>query len=369
MKVTIAAPFDSKGRYGGGISSIANAILKEQSVWEKNRIEPIMFETCRIQRSNNSQAKCTIKNIKNFFAIKKEIIKELSFSESKCLYYHSSVGIALLKDLLVIRRVKKKLNLPVILHIHFADYDKIIGKKWLKGAIMYLINRHVDQIVFLSKKTMQEFVDNGVDAERSSVIYNFTTFDFKQDEIEKSLIESSSGMNMLFMGSIDHRKGIFDTLNCMKEIEGDYYLHVCGGFVSRREEKLFHRYSEELNGKVVFHSYVNGIEKERIFKECDVLVLPSYAEGLPVVILEALSAGCCIISSNVGAIPEIIGEDNGIIVECGNEKQLLNALQYYVGAEKKIINKQKLNNYNYSKKFTKEKFIIDMCEICRKAVK
>lgn len=368
LKVTIAAPFDVKGRYLGGIASIVNSIINEKEIWQANSIKPIIFETCRIQRDKSSSAKFNLKNIKNFLAIRKDIISELTLTDSQCLYYHTSVGIALLKDLLVVKKVKKRLNIPVILHIHFAEYEKIMSKKWLSFFIMRLLKKYVDHIVFLSKNTKDEFVEKGISENKCSVIYNFSTFNFTGEEIENSSQKATIEKKMLFVGSIDNRKGIFDILDCMKKIDGNYSLHVCGGFASSVEEEKFNNYVKNFDGKVVFHSYVNGKEKEDVFKDSDVLLLPSYGEGLPVVILEALSAGCSIIASNVGAIPEIISKENGIIVDAGNEKQLHVALSYYINLSREEIRKQQLANYEYSKNFTIDNFIKETCDVCYKTI-
>lgn len=59
------------------------------------------------------------------------------------------------------------------------------------------------------------------------------------------------------------------------------------------------------------------------------MVLPSYHEGLPMAILEGMAAGKGIISTPVGAIQEVIGEENGILVKPGNVVALAKALLWY----------------------------------------
>lgn len=56
------------------------------------------------------------------------------------------------------------------------------------------------------------------------------------------------------------------------------------------------------------------------------MVLPSYHEGLPMAILEGMAAGKAIISTVVGAIPEVVGEENGILVKPGDVPALAEAL-------------------------------------------
>ena len=63
---------------------------------------------------------------------------------------------------------------------------------------------------------------------------------------------------------------------------------------------------------------------------CGIFVLPSYTEGFPNVILESMACGCAIIATTVGAIPELIGEEdgrqNGVLIPPRNADALKKAL-------------------------------------------
>ena len=63
--------------------------------------------------------------------------------------------------------------------------------------------------------------------------------------------------------------------------------------------------------------------KVAVFNNADVFILPSYNEGLPISILEAMSYGKAIISTSVGGIPEIVKQnENGLLIEPGNLEQI-----------------------------------------------
>jgi glycosyltransferase involved in cell wall biosynthesis len=68
-------------------------------------------------------------------------------------------------------------------------------------------------------------------------------------------------------------------------------------------------------------------ELRRLYREADVFVLPSYADAVPNVVLEAMAAGLPVIASDVGAIPEIVG-DAGVVVPRGDRKMLGAALSH-----------------------------------------
>src|SRR5690606_23550060 len=70
-----------------------------------------------------------------------------------------------------------------------------------------------------------------------------------------------------------------------------------------------------------------GKEKIDLLKHCDVFILPSYSEGVPISILEAMSYGLAIISTNVGGIPSVvINNKNGILIEPGNKVMMVEAI-------------------------------------------
>ena len=86
-------------------------------------------------------------------------------------------------------------------------------------------------------------------------------------------------------------------------------------------------------------------------KRSNALVLFSYYENLPCVILEALCTGIPVIASRVGGIPEIVNDENGLMVEAGNENQLLRAMQTmikeYTAYNLSLISKKAILKFSY----------------------
>ena len=103
---------------------------------------------------------------------------------------------------------------------------------------------------------------------------------------------------------------------------------------------------EEFPGEIIKYARENGFEKSILFlkprndipdvmKSIDMLVLPTFAEAFPKVILEAMGAGLPIIASEVGGIPEIIDSyENGILVQPGNSDELSKAILKLLKDEK-----------------------------------
>lgn len=365
MKVIIAGPFESKGRYSGGIASLLSGVVEYKNVFSHYGIEPIVFDTCRVARNNKTDGKIKIENIVNFVKIYKDIVKSVRMEKADIVYYHSSLGLALLKDLLALRHVKRKTCAKVIVHIHAADYEHIMtGISSIDRYIFKLLTRIPDCIVFLSSSTSDDFVKRGIPRDKTRVIYNYGRIDHcSPKEIEEKIGRHSNNLNILFVGSVEPMKGIFDLMDALKKISNECTLHVCGSFIDDNSEIVFKEKSEQLSTRVVFHGFVSGEEKRSVFLNSDVLVLPSYAEGMPVVILEAYQTGCAVISTTVGAIPEIVKEENGWLVQPGDVEALTSKLNEAI-ASPQILRKMQEHNYNESEKYSINSFIRQMADVC-----
>ena len=85
----------------------------------------------------------------------------------------------------------------------------------------------------------------------------------------------------------------------------------------------------ELENIVFFEGWVGGEKKIELLNWADLYILPSFNEGLPISILEAMSYGLPIISTPVGGIPEVV-KGNGVLVTPGNIKEIHDAIKKYI---------------------------------------
>ncbi len=136
--------------------------------------------------------------------------------------------------------------------------------------------------------------------------------------------------------------------------------------------EIFHSYSIELlfknqirnqNLNVHFRGYLDGELKENLLRVSDILVLPSYAEGFPMVIPEAMAFGCAIISTNVAGIPDIVRSDyNGFLLEPGQISELTDKILYF-GRNRDILKKFQEKSLELSMKYTIKEYINQLSQI------
>ncbi len=145
----------------------------------------------------------------------------------------------------------------------------------------------------------------------------------------------------LYLGLISPLKGIYDLIDVIVSNHSQFdgvAKFVIGG--NGETEKLLSLIKcHHIEDVVEFVGWVSGKEKEELLNNCDVFVLPSYVEGQPISILEALSYGKPIVSTPVGGIPDIVKHGyNGLLFTPGNKTELakcFNTVMRMSAAERK----------------------------------
>jgi glycosyltransferase involved in cell wall biosynthesis len=135
-------------------------------------------------------------------------------------------------------------------------------------------------------------------------------------------------VDLLFLGVVGRRKGVYELLEAFATARAQcpvLRLTVAGnGEIAHAQ-----RAAEDLgiSDAVTFTGWLDGDSKTRLLERSDIYVLPSHNEGLPMSILEAMSWGLPIISTDVGAIAELVRHDtDGLIVPAGATEPLAQAI-------------------------------------------
>jgi len=148
--------------------------------------------------------------------------------------------------------------------------------------------------------------------------------------VEPSLFEMKKhegrGTRLLFVGRLAEQKGLPILLDALAKVEGAT-LDIAG---DGPERKLLEQRVDELNisDRVKILGYQSQTQVRALLKEADLFVMSSFAEGLPVVLIEAMAAGVPVVATWVAGIPEIVrDEHNGLLVPPGDAKALAQAIR------------------------------------------
>lgn len=245
-------------------------------------------------------------------------IKERMDKRIEIVHIHTASYISFKRSALFVRQAKRN-GKKVIVHIHgggFKEYQRKEPK---------FVKKHLDKcdaIVALSP-SWQRFLTEKLGYNNVFVINNIIDY--------PSIAETHKDgkFHMLFLGLITEEKGIFDLLEVIhkhhKEWDGRIMLHVGG---NGKTEQFCQKVAEyAISNMVTFEGWVNGTKKAQLMSQADAFILPSYTEGVPISILEAMSYGIPILSTPVGGIPEIVAHgNNGLLFTPGDQKAIADSI-------------------------------------------
>ena len=138
--------------------------------------------------------------------------------------------------------------------------------------------------------------------------------------------------SFLYLGVLIPRKGVSDLLDACRMLrshnENLNFRLVIAGTGSEEDALKAKCRNNMLDDRVIFAGWIDGEKKEKLLLSNQVLVLPSYNEGLPVAILEAMSYGMPIIATDVGDVSAALHHNkNGYLVHPGDSEELCNAME------------------------------------------
>jgi glycosyltransferase involved in cell wall biosynthesis len=142
--------------------------------------------------------------------------------------------------------------------------------------------------------------------------------------VDPNKLKVSDKRRFTFIGRYERRKGIEEISSVLsgecRIIFSSTEFHLIGPIPADKQLKDF--------ANIKYHGAIHDEGKiKELLQASDVLLCPSWSEGMPTVILEAMASGCAIITSDVGAVCEQVDSKNGILIRPGDKKQLKVAIE------------------------------------------
>jgi glycosyltransferase involved in cell wall biosynthesis len=279
----------------------------------------------------NSKSRKSLFFLRQLFTIINFLSKN---KDIKVLHIHSAKNGSLYRKLMIAYIAKVFFNKKIINHIHTGHFKHFY-----------------DDSNWLAKKSIRFFLEmNDVTITVSDSWKNYFTTSFHLKNVYKinnmvvnaghnGTMVSHGPVTILFLGIITKAKGIFDLLKVLADnkalLENKLKLIVGGSGEIEELKAMIEKNS--LSALVNFKGWVTGEEKQKLLNGADIYILPSYYEGVPISILEAMRYGKPIISTCVGGIPEIVEPGvNGLLVNPGDDAALLNCLLFYINDRENI---------------------------------
>ena len=253
--------------------------------------------------------------------------------EIKIVHIHASKDGSFLRKFIIFIIAKLFFFKKVVYHIHSGKFNEFyFNSSLLLKLLIEKIILHSDCLITLSVY-WKDYFETTFEINTAKVVNNIVKKNTNFISNERDLIK------FLFLGRINDNKGIFDVMSCLidNKIKFNNKIKIIIGGDGEVDKLLKIISKNKLENLVKFIGWVSGKDKVKIFQDTDVMLLPSYSEGLPISLLEALSYKFPLVSTNVGGIPEILDHMvNGLVVKPGNKKEITQALQFYIDNKSKI---------------------------------
>lgn len=257
------------------------------------------------------------------------ILVKMSSGKVRLVHVHSASRGSLWRKSLVCM-LARTFNIPYVLHLHSGEFDTFYHKEcgepakaWVRKTL-----RSAAFVVALTERwrhTLHEIEPRAC----ITVVANPTTVPVELPH------RRATGHDILFLGRLREKKGVFDLVRAVPSVidripDARFILAGDGELDAVRD------LAQQLgvSKAVITPGWLDGEAKDRSLSAASLLVLPSYFEGLPICIIEAMASGIPVVASNVGGIPDILEHGvAGLLVEPGDVAGIADAITQILSSD------------------------------------
>ena len=311
IKILITSPSLDTSQNVGGISNLTKLLLENNS-----NISYKLFVAGK-KDSDPRDIKWFFKQFSVLYSFYQEAKKDIDVDHINIPFEKASI----IRDsmfALVCRLVRK----PYLIHIRGGVF---MGNNQTPKFFQYLIKKtlkNADHIIVLGKKE-QEFITSFYHIQTPITVLPNAV---QVPAFMPKVLNEHETMNILFLGRIDKNKGLLEIVKALSALKTkmNFCLHIAGEGPDKAW--FLEECEKNLDGKFHYHGVVAGEEKTALLAKSHIFVLPSYYEGLPNALLEAMAYGCVPVVTPVGSIPEVVNDMNGLIVSQHNPMEIESAI-------------------------------------------
>lgn len=329
MRILLCTPYkQDKSVVSGGINIWGHNVLS----YYREHNDEVICDAISYDRKYNVKENAglltrVIFGIKDYWAAIKETKVKIKTKSYDVLHLCTSAQLSLIKDYYILKYARKK-GLKTVLHLHFGRIPELFENNNWESFLLKKVAQIANMIVVMDANSYSVLNENG---------FNVS---YLPNPISPVILDQICSMRgsvsrkvskVLYVGHVIPSKGVYELVKACGDIS-DIELHLIGTIDEDVRNKL---------NKITKHNEASDYLKirgamphEQVVQEmlsAGVFVLPSYTEGFPNVILEAMACGCPIVATDVGAIPEMLdienGNNNGICVKPKDVEGLRGAIQ------------------------------------------
>jgi len=262
------------------------------------------------------------------------------------------------------------LGSKVIVHLHGSYFRKLYEKSNILFKILIRSSLKKVSCAIVLGKSLRYIFEGLIPEERIVVVSNGIDENLFKDHNTDRIKKEKRHYKIIFLSYLAKSKGFFDIIEAIPEVL-QYYIdaefYFAGEFWLTEAEKRKVDYIitiKELDQNIKFQGTVIGNKKADFLLSSDIFVLPSYNEGQPLVIIEAMAAGLPIITTDTGTIKEmVIDGENGFIVKKKTPKEIAEKIIILLEDEKLRREMGQKSRERFLKYYTKDKFISNLAKV------
>lgn len=263
----------------------------------------------------------------SMFSQNSDLKKCLKNEKVDAIHITTSGQLAVIRDTMLLKTAKKK-KIPSVYHIRFGRIPEIAKANTREWRMIKKAMLLATVVIAIDQKTLAAIKEYAPDV---NVCYVPNPFDLSKIERAGYQTDAPLRREVVFVGWVIKTKGIEELLEAwgnIREKYPDWKLRIIGPYAKEYYDDIVSRFPTE---NVIFDGEKKHDEAMKLLAGAEVFTLPSYTEGFPNAVLEAMALKKPIIASDVGAIPDMLKDESGIVIPAQDANAIENALDLVLG--------------------------------------
>jgi glycosyltransferase involved in cell wall biosynthesis len=354
----------------GGIAtfyqSLVNSSLPQQ-------VDFCFVETSSQKRTLSQTGTFSFSNLMSAFSDYGRFTKAVIKHRPQLTHIATAFGLSFVKHSVCVI-IARSFGSRVLIHPHcgfsilYSDQSRLW--RWFFRQIIHLtdgvitLSTEWNQLLTMMPDCPVYYLPNAIDLTAYRAI-----------ALDRSLVATNPPqLKILYLGYLGKEKGSFDLVEAARDISTKNIpvrFDLVGEDLSPGEVGQLKNQIEQagLEKIITLHPPVIGAKKLELLRAADIFIYPSYSEGMPIAVIEAMACGLPIIATRIGGLPDLISDGiNGILVDAGCADQLVSAIEY-LRLKPDLRSTMQLNNYQGAfDKYDIEKLVPKLVSIYEKVL-
>ena len=238
-----------------------------------------------------------------------------------------------------------------------SEYSNIF-QKFIIGRCIKMANK----IIVLGEKESQFMKRFYNIAENDKIFILPNAAEIPELDLEGNYIfKKEERLNIIFIGRLDKDKGLEEIVHSLRDITSkvDFHFFIAGA--GPDQDWFLNKCTKLIGDYFTYLGVLNNLQKKTFYQSADIFVLPSYFEGLPNALLEAMAYGVVPIVTSVGSMPEVvIDNENGFFVPLKDHKSISERIETLDKDRDLLYNISKSSYSTILKKYSIQNYVINL---------